>query len=336
MSYQTLGAGGLTVEDQLATFSKRLLSRFRAKATFARYGMKNGIPTNGGRGISFRGLTSIYPAGAAGSTAAGSAPSVLTEGTPGAAIDATWRQIVATVNQFGQYLQVTDVAELQALDSLVPNYVEAFGESMTDAIDLVTRDILVAGTNVQYASIATTRGGASGLGSGMYLSLAELRKAKKTLMRNNVNPHSSEGGKYMVITSPEALYDLEGDSNITNFWQYAGDRGVSGNQLFDTAFRDLPMGFRLVTTTNTRNFVDAGLSTADVHATLVFGEEWFGTLGYDAMPAQVIVKDRGSAGTSDPLNQVATVGWKAAHAAVILNQANGVRIEHVTSTNNMG
>lgn len=148
MAYQLLGAGGLSIEDQLATFSKRLLNRFRAEMIFPRFGYQDGIPENGGRGISFRGLTTIFPAGNAGSAANASAPAALTEGTPGAAIDATWRQVVATVNQFGQFLQVTDVASLQALDKLVPNYVEAFGESMRDCMDLVTRDILVAGTNV--------------------------------------------------------------------------------------------------------------------------------------------------------------------------------------------
>jgi N4-gp56 family major capsid protein len=335
MPYQILGVGGLTVQDQLATYSKRMLRRFRAKPTFAQFGKKDGIPVNGGRGISFRGLTTIFAAGNAGSAAAGSAPAALTEGTPGAPIDATWRETIITVSQYGQYLQVTDVAALQALDKVIPAYVEAFGESMRDAIDLVTRDKLVAGTNVQYASIATTRGGASGVGSGMLLTLAELREAKRTLLRNNVPGLSNAGGKYVVATSPEGLFDLEADSNITNIWQYAGERGM-GNQLFDTMFQDLPMGFRLFVTTNTRNFIDAGLSAADVHATLVFGEEWFGAVDYDAMPSEVIVKERGSGGTSDPLNQLATVGWKASWGAGILNQANGVRIEHSTSANTMG
>lgn len=336
MAYQLLGVGGLTVEDQLATFNRRLLRRFRAKPVWVKFANRDGIPVNGGRGMSFRGLTTIYPAGNAGSAANASAPAALTEGTPGAAIDATWRQVVITVNQYGQYLQVTDLASLQALDKVVPAYVEGFGESMADALDLVTRDVLVAGTNVQYAGAATTRGGASGVGSGMRLNLAELREAKRTLLKNNVPGHPMAGGKFVVTTSPDALFDLEGDSNITNIWQYAGDRGVSQNQLFDTMFQDLPLGFRLYVTTNTRNFAAAGLSSTDVHATLVFGDQWFGGVDYDALPSEVIVKERGSGGTSDPLNQLATVGWKAAWGAGILNQANGVRIEHSVSSASYG
>ena len=41
-----------------------------------------------------------------------------------------------------------------------------------------------------------------------------------------------------------------------------------------------------------------------------------------------IVKPLGSAGSSDPLDQRETSGWKASLTAVILNDAFMVRIEH--------
>lgn len=333
MAYDQLGIGGLTKELQLATWEKRLLSRFRAETVYNRFGMQKGIPRQGGKTISFRRMEAIYSAGTAGSAAAGSAPAALTEGTPPAAINATWTEVLATVSQYGQVMIITDMLQLQALDDVTTESVENFSEAMTDALDLVTRDVIVAGTNVQYAS---TGGSRAGEGSGMYLTLAELRSAKRTLLKNNARPVRAEGNKFVVITSPDALYDLEGDTNITNIWQYAGDRGVDTNQLFDVEFRDLPMGFRLYVTTNVRKFVDAGLSLADVYATMVLGEEAYGTVKLDAMPARVIQKQPGTSGIYDPLDQAASIGWKAAHAAVRLNEANMVRIEHVASSNNMG
>lgn len=114
-------------------------------------------------------------------------------------------------------------------------------------------------------------------------------------------------------------------------WQYAGDRGDQ-NQLFDVAFRDLPFGVRVYTTSLCRIFPSLGLSGADVYGNLLFGEEWYGTAKLDSLPARVIVHERGSSGVFDPLDQLSTAGWKAAHAAVILNQNLGVRIES-NSTN---
>jgi N4-gp56 family major capsid protein len=335
MATQQLGIGGNAVELKLTAFDKRLLSRFRAKPTFAQFGMQRSIPRHGGKAISFRRLEAIYPAGNAGSAAAGSAPAALTEGTPGAAIDATWSEVQATVSQYGQYLLLSDMAENQSVDDVAPEYVEAFGESMADCLDLVTRDVLVAGTNVQYASIAATRGGASGVGSGMYLTLAELREAKRTLKRNNAKGIAAADGKLVVITHPDAAFDLEGDSNLTNVWQYAGERG-QGNQLFDGSMKDLPLGFRLIESTNARIFVDAGLSAADVYTTLVLADQAYGTVKLDALPAKVITKDRGTSGVNDPLDQICSIGWKAAYTAVRLNESLLVRIEHATSSNNMG
>ena len=326
------GAAGLSNEGKLVAFDRRLLSRFRAATVHNRFGFQRSIPRLGGKAISWRRFEPVYPAGTAGSAANASAPAVLTEGTAPTAINATVSEIQATIAQYGQWALITDLAEEQSIDDIVPQYVELMGESMRDALDLVTRDIIVAGTNVQYASTAGSR---NAVGSGMYLTMTELRKAKRTLKRNNARPIPSEGNKFVAIVHPQGMYDLEGDSTIQNIWQYAGERG-DANQLFDVTFKDLPFGFRLYETTNARIFAASGASVtsagyADVYATVVLGDEFYGTVKLDALPSKVIVKTRGSSGIADPLDQLSTVGWKAAHAAAILNQALGIRIEHVTS-----
>jgi N4-gp56 family major capsid protein len=331
VAYQQIGVGGFLPELQLSAFEKRLLSRFRAGTVYNKWGIQKSIPRHGGKAIQFRRLESLLGASYAAAYQSGGAyasgPAILTEGTPGAAIDATWVTVTATINQFGNFIQVTDMAEGQSIDDVVPELTENFSEMMTEALDLFTRDILCAGTNVQYASTAGARGS---LGSGMYLTLAELRKAKRTLTRLNAKPIKSEGGKYVVIAHPDALYDLEGDSNVVTAWQNAGTRG-DANQIFDVAFSDLPFGFRLYVTSLARIFPSLGFSGADAYATMVLGEEAYGTVKLDAMPARIIRKEIGSAGANDPLDQVGTVGWKAAFAAVRLNENNLIRIEHVTS-----
>lgn len=72
---------------------------------------------------------------------------------------------------------------------------------------------------------------------------------------------------------------------------------------------------------------EAGAEGRDVYATLVLGDNAYGTteLGYGGL--EHIVKQLGSAGTSDPLNQRATVGWKANKVTVRLVEAFMVRIE---------
>lgn len=331
MAYQQLGIGGQAPQLQLTAFEKRLLSRFRAGTVYNKWGVQKSIPRHGGKAIQFRRLEALLGASYAAAYNSGGAyasgPAVLTEGTPGAAIDATWTTVSATINQMGAYLQITDLAENQSIDDIVPELTENFSEMMTEALDLFTRDILVAGTTVQYASTAGAR---LSVGSGMYLTLAELRKAKRTLTRLNAKPMRAEGGKYVVIAHPDSLYDLEGDSNVVTAWQNAGERG-DANQIFDVAFSDLPFGFRLYVTSLARIFASLGFSGADVYATMVLAEEAYGTVKLESMPARIIRKELGSAGANDPLDQVGTVGWKAAWAAVRLNESNLLRIEHTTT-----
>jgi len=166
MPSELLGIGGFGVELKLTKFDKRLISRNRAETVYNRFGRQGTIGRRQGKSISFRRMESIYAAGNAGSAANASAPAPLTEGTPPAGLNATWSEVLATVSQYGQVEYFSDMVDEQALDDVSAEAAENLGEAMTDGLDLLTRDVLVAATNRQYASIATTRGGASGVGSG--------------------------------------------------------------------------------------------------------------------------------------------------------------------------
>ena len=72
---------------------------------------------------------------------------------------------------------------------------------------------------------------------------------------------------------------------------------------------------------------EAGAEGRDVYATLVLGDNAYGTTELTGGGLQHIVKQLGSAGTADPLNQRATVGWKATKTAARLAEAFMVRIE---------
>ncbi len=76
---------------------------------------------------------------------------------------------------------------------------------------------------------------------------------------------------------------------------------------------------------------EAGAQGADVYATLIFGENAYGTTSLAGGGLEHIVKQLGSAGSSDPLNQRATVGWKATKVTVRLVEAFMIRIETAAS-----
>lgn len=72
---------------------------------------------------------------------------------------------------------------------------------------------------------------------------------------------------------------------------------------------------------------EAGANGRDIYATLVLADNAYGTTALEGGGLQHIVKQLGSAGTSDPLNQRATVGWKATKTAERLVETYMLRIE---------
>ena len=72
---------------------------------------------------------------------------------------------------------------------------------------------------------------------------------------------------------------------------------------------------------------NAGRLGRDVYCTLVIGANAYGVIDILGGGLEHIVKQLGSAGTGDPINQRATIGWKAAISASVLAQEAMIRIE---------
>ncbi len=79
---------------------------------------------------------------------------------------------------------------------------------------------------------------------------------------------------------------------------------------------------------------EAGLEGRDVYSTLILGDNAYGTTEISGGGLQHIVKQLGSAGAADPLNQRGSCGWKATKAAVRLVEPYMIRIETASTFNN--
>lgn len=309
MATQTTVLGGLSPEMK-TYYDKKLLSRLVPNFVFGQFAQKRPIPKNGGKTIEFRQFTSLTPA-----------TTPLTEGvTPsGNALNVTNK--TATVAQYGDFIEISDVLDLTAIDPVLDETADLLGEQAAETLDVIIRDILVAGTNVQYANGRTSRGT---IASGDNLTVNEIRKAVRTMKRNKVKP--LDGGDYVAIVEPGATYDLQSDTKWEQAAQYAGSK-----QIFSGEIGRL-YGVRFVETPLAKKFAGQGAAGIDVYCTLVLGKDAYGIVDVAGSGAvQNIIKPHGSGGTSDPLNQRATSGWKALFTAVRLEELAILRIEHAVS-----
>ncbi|MBQ3573563.1 MAG: N4-gp56 family major capsid protein [Clostridia bacterium] len=75
----------------------------------------------------------------------------------------------------------------------------------------------------------------------------------------------------------------------------------------------------------------AGAEGRDVYSTLFVGQNAYGVTNITGGGLETILKQKGSAGTGDPLDQRSTVGWKATQTAEILSPEFMVRVETTCS-----
>lgn len=94
-------------------------------------------------------------------------------------------------------------------------------------------------------------------------------------------------------------------------------------------------GCRFIETTEAKIFAETGAGTpqCDVYSTLVLADNAYGVTEIEGGGLQHITKQLGSSGTSDPLNQRATAGWKAIKTAERLVENYMVRIETASTFN---
>lgn len=150
------------------------------------------------------------------------------------------------------------------------------------------------------------------------MSVNLIKQAVRLLKRQNA---PKINGSYVAIVHPDTVYDLWADPEWVEASKYAGS-----TQIFEGEVGKL-YGVRFVESTEAK----IEQSTVPVYNTLVLGADAFGVTSIGGGGIETIVKQKGSAGSADPLNQRSTVGWKLNKAVAVLAPQYIVRIEHATS-----
>lgn len=307
-------------------YDMRLIDLAQPLLVHDQFGQKRPIPQGRGKNIEFRKYTPLTKA-----------TTPLTEGvTPdGKKLNVT--TITATVKQYGDYITISDVLKMTAIDDNLVQAQQLLANQAGLTLDTITRDILCAGTNVQYwdGSVddrSNLVGGDPTAEKNHYMNVRCIKVAARNLKVQNTPLYE---GSYVGIIHPDVAFDLTDDPEWKYPHQYVDTENIYSNEIGKVA------NVRFVETTEAKKWKNAGKNTSsgsgnrDVYATLIMGSNAYGVTEVEGGGLQFIVKQLGSAGTGDPLDQRATAGWKAIKTAEILVEQYMVRVE-TTSTFNDG
>ncbi len=303
----TVGSNDLSPE--MKTFYDKALLKFaRPNLVHDQFAQKRNIPKNGGKTIEFRRYSQLPKALTA-----------LTEGVTPDGQNLNVTTVTATVAQYGGYITLSDVLLLTAIDNNLMEAIELLGDQAGRTLDTITREVLVAGTNVIYSGGKSAR---TGITTSDKLTVMDIKKAVREL---KVGLAKKIDGYYVAIIHPDTAFDIMNDDEWINASEYAGS-----TQIFEGEIGKL-YGVRFVESTEAKIWAKAGASDISVYATLVMGANAYGTTAPEGGGLESIVKQLGSGGTADPLNQRATAGWKAMKTAEILYNDYLVRIESAST-----
>lgn len=295
-------------------YDGKLLMEMEKRLVFYQNGQRKALPKHSGRAVEFW----RYKPFDAVTTA-------LTEGVIPNSQTLSMEKVVCNVASYGGYVATTDVLSLTGVNTQTNNLVNLMAKQGALSIDHIVRNAVSAGT--PGASTRAAPPTAAPFPPTHKLTIADIRKAVRTLEKNGA-PKFNRGGKgyYKAIVGSDAKYSLQSDS----LWEEKG-KYQQAEQIENGEIGKL-FGVIFIESSEAKVFSQAGASQADVGATLVFGEDAYGVVDLGAVgdsPVRSIIKPLGLAGSSDPLDQIATVGWKVeGFAATILNQDWIVRIEH--------
>jgi len=306
LNVQTTVMEGLSPEMK-TFYDMTLIDEASASLVHDQFGQKRPIPQGGGKTIEFRRFAPLAKA-----------TTPLTEGVTPDGKSLTVSTVTATVSQYGDFITHSDVLELTALDNVILESARLLGKQAGVTMDTVVRNVLQSGTNVTYCPKVADDGtetevtSRSALDETCQLTVKTVQKVVAKLRAQNA---PTIEGKYIAIIHPYVAYDLMRDPEWLDIHKYGNTDKLYEGEIGEIA------GVRFVQST------EAKIYEGGVFGSLFFGDGAYGVTEITGGGLQTIIKQKGSAGTADPLDQRSSVGWKGIKTAEILIPNYLVRVE---------
>lgn len=300
-----------TLSAEMKTFyDMRLIDEASPMLVHEQFGQKRPIPQGGGKTVNFRRFSPLAKATTA-----------LTEGVTPSGSSLSVSSISAIVAQYVDYVVQSDVLELTAVDNTILETTKLLGRQAGLTMDTIVRNALLLGTNKSYAPkyVADTNGNlvetevtkTADLDTSAKLTVDVVQRVVAKLRAQNA---PTIGGDYVCIIHPYVAYDLMRDPEWIDAHKYATPENLYTGEIGKMA------GVRFVQSTEAK--IDKGGSDNPsglaVFHCLFIGDGAYGVTEVTGGGLQTIVKQKGSSGTADPLDQRSSVGWKGLKAAKIL------------------
>lgn len=200
----TVEKGVVTNPDSLSAemktfYDKTLITLAGANLIHEQFAQKRPIPQGGGKTIEFRRFSKLPKA-----------LTPITEGVTPAGNKLNVSAVTCTVDQYGDYIEQTDLLELTSVDNTIVEATKELASQAGLTLDTVVRNELMGGTNVMYAPEITNGEekeilSRADINKNCKLRVKDIFKAAAELKAVNAPKFD---GSYVAIIHPYTAYDL--------------------------------------------------------------------------------------------------------------------------------
>lgn len=262
----------------------------------------------------------------------------LTEGVTPSATQFRFEDVSATLQQFGEVVEITDVIEDTHEDPVLQEITKQCGENIGRTMEKLNYGVVKAGSNVFYAngSLRTDVNTPISLAKQRAVTRAlKAQKAKKISRILSPSPNygtAAVEAAYFGVAHTDMENDIREMAGFVPVAEYGTRQPMSEYEI--GRVEDV----RYVLSPDLDPWADAGGtagsmvstsgSAADVYPVLYFGQDSWATValrGKGSVSPSIIPV--GQKDKSDPLGQRGIVGWKTYWAAAILNDNWMARLE---------
>ena len=310
---QTTLLPGLSAEMK-TYYEKRLIDLAEPELVHNQFGDKYPIPKGEGKTIEFRKYDSLPKA-----------LTPLTEGVTPAGNRLNVTTITAQVDQYGDFIEMSDMLDLTAIDNNLVQATHLLGNQAGRTLDTVTREVLAGGTNVLFCPKAdgTEVTNRADLDKTCLLNRKTIFRAAAILKGMNAQKID---GSYVAIIHPYVSNDVMSAEGWVDVQKYKNPEAVYEGEIGKLG------GIRFVESSEAKIWKDDSCPEGmAVFSTLVIAAHAYGTTEIEGGGLQHIVKQLGYG--NDPLNQRSSAGWKATAVAERLVEQYMLRIESVSEMN---
>lgn len=224
--YMTADGSNTGLSAEMKTFYDKTLIELSSPAlVFDQFAQKRPIPKNGGKTIEFRKFNALPKA-----------MKPITEGVTPTASKLTVVPVSATVDQYGDYVELTDMIELTSVDPIVVEATRQLADQAGRTIDTVVRNQIMGGTNVNYCPKIGSDGSEtevtsrSELTSDAKLRVKDVFRAAAQLKAMNA---PTINGAYVAVIHPYVAYDLMQDAKgqWLDIQKYTDPKGILNGEI---------------------------------------------------------------------------------------------------------